>query len=70
MCCSRICRRLEFLGLCLDENSNQGAIGRAAKRISLEASPVQVWVIPTDEAQEIARSTYEHLRGALQEEPK
>jgi len=62
---SRICRRLEFLGLRLDEDSNQAANGQAAKRISAETSSVQAWVIPTDEAQEIARSTYEHLNAAL-----
>ena len=59
---SRICQRLAFLGLHLDEARNKTANGRAAMRISAESSPVQIWVIPTDEAQEIARSTVEQLR--------
>jgi len=66
---SRICCGLEFLGLRLDEDCNQAATGRAAIRISPETGPVQVWVIPTDEAQEIARSTYEQLRVALPDGP-
>ena len=59
---SRICQGLEFLGLGLEEARNKTANGRAAMRISVESSPVQIWVIPTDEAQEIARSTAEQFR--------
>lgn len=59
---SRICRGLEFLGPRLDEARNKMANGRAAMRISAESSPVQIWVIPTDEEQEIARSTVEQFR--------
>jgi len=59
---SRICQGLEFLGLRLEEARNKTANGRAAMRISAESSPVQIWVIPTDEAQEIARSTAEQFR--------
>ncbi len=59
---SRICQGLEFLGLRLDEARNKTANGRAATRISAESSPVQIWVIPTDEEQEIARSTVEQFR--------
>jgi len=60
---SRICRGLEFLGLRLEEARNKTANGRAAVRISTESSPAQIWVIPTNEEQEIARSTFE-LQGA------
>jgi acetate kinase len=56
---SRICRGLEFLGLRLEEARNTMAGGRTAMRISAESSPVQIWVIPTDEEQEIARSMAE-----------
>jgi acetate kinase len=60
---SRICRRLEFLGLRLDDDRNQAANVRAAMRTSTENSSVQIWMIPTDEEQEIAWSTYEQFRG-------
>ncbi len=59
---SRICRRLGFLGLHLEDNHNQAANGRAAMRISAENGSVQVWVIPTDEERQIAWSTYEQFR--------
>ena len=58
---SRICRRLGFLGLHLEDERNRAANGRAATQISGEGSEVQVWMIPTDEEREIARSTYEQL---------
>lgn len=59
---SRICRRLGFLGLRLADERNRAANGSAATQISVEGSELQVWVIPTDEEREIARSTHEHLR--------
>jgi acetate kinase len=58
---SRICQGLEFLGLRLDAARNKTTNDRAAMRISAESSPVQIWMIPTDEEQEIARSTYEQI---------
>ncbi|MGI8783464.1 MAG: acetate/propionate family kinase [Acidobacteriota bacterium] len=58
---SRICRRLEFLGLRLEDERNRAASGRAAMQISVEGSVVQIWVIPTDEEREIAWSTYEQF---------
>ena len=60
---SRICRRLEFLGLRLDHQRNREATGREATQISVESSEVQAWVIPTDEEREIASSTYDQLRN-------
>lgn len=59
---SRICRRLLFLGLRLEEERNRGADGRAAMQIGVEGSVAQIWVIPTNEEEEIAKSTYEQVR--------
>ncbi len=60
---NRICRGLGFLGVRLDEALNDAADGRVAMRIGEAGGSVQVWVIPTDEERQIARSTYEHLGG-------
>ena len=60
---ARICRRLEFLGLRLEDERNREAIGRAEMQIGVEGGPVQIWVIPTDEEREIARSTQEYCRS-------
>lgn len=59
---SRICQGLDFLGLRLDEARNKTTDGHAAMNISAESSSVQIWVIPTDEEQEIAWSTVEQFR--------
>jgi len=58
---SRICRRLAFLGLRLEDERNRAANGRAATQISAEGGKVSVWMIPTDEEREIASSTHEHV---------
>jgi acetate kinase len=55
---SRVCERLAFLGVELDEDLNR-ASRTDERRISRGA--VEVWVIPTNEEWEIARLTY----GAL-----
>jgi len=55
----RICGSLSFLGSHLDEESNRRADGREEARISTEDSASALWVIPTDEGWEIARSTRE-----------
>lgn len=52
-----ICRRLDWLGLELDEDANR----RAPGRISHEGSPVSAWVIPTNEELMIARHTLDYL---------
>jgi len=52
---NRVCRRLRFLGLSLDPIRNRAANGEIAACISAENSPVQAWVIPTDEERQIAR---------------
>jgi acetate kinase len=59
----RICQGLDFLGLQLDDDLNEVADGRAAMRISKDSGVVQIWVIPTDEERQIARSAYEQLRN-------
>jgi acetate kinase len=53
----RICHGLEFLGLRLETSLNTAAVGREAACIS-ESGPVSVWVIPTNEEQQIAREVY------------
>jgi acetate kinase len=55
---SRICRRLGFLGVTLDEELNR-ASRTDERRIS--RGQVNVWVIPTNEELEIARMTYREL---------
>jgi len=55
----RICDRLAFLGVALDEAANEAA-SKEERRIS--SGSVDVWVIPTNEELEIARATYARLR--------
>jgi acetate kinase len=57
----RICDRLGFLGVSLDDAANR-APRTDERRIS--AGRVGVWVIPTNEELEIARATYELVRGS------
>ncbi len=52
----RVLAGLEFLGIEVDPDRNELA-SRAARRISPDASPVAVLVIPTNEELEIARQT-------------
>jgi len=52
---ARICRRLAFLGIVLDEQRNRDARG-SETRISADGAPVEVWVVPTDEEAEVARA--------------
>jgi acetate kinase len=55
---SRICHRLGFLGVEVDEELNQAA--RTDERC-ISRGQVKVWVIPTNEELEIARMTFEEL---------
>lgn len=55
---SRICHRLRFLGLDVDEELNQAT--RTDERC-ISRGPVRVWVIPTNEELEIARMTFQAL---------
>lgn len=52
---ARICRRLSFLGIALDDELNRAASGVEA-RISAKEGRVEVWVVPTDEEAEVARA--------------
>jgi acetate kinase len=55
---ARICDRLGFLGIEVDEELNRAARSDE-RRISRGA--VQVWVIPTNEELELARMTFKDL---------
>ena len=57
---ARICRPLACLGVKLDEARYSAASGQTA-RISADDSPVQAWVIPTDEELQMARETSDLL---------
>jgi acetate kinase len=54
----RICERLLFLGLHIDEERNGAATGSQSMKISADDGPVGVWMIPTNEEREIAQVTY------------
>jgi len=58
---SRICERLAFLGIEVDEELNRAL--RTDDRC-ISRGPVKVWVIPTNEELEIARMTFRELSGA------
>jgi acetate kinase len=55
----RICQRCEWLGVDLDPDANQ----RGEGCITTPSSAVSAWVIPTNEAQMIARHTVETLKA-------
>ncbi|QDU72015.1 acetate/propionate family kinase [Mucisphaera calidilacus] len=59
-----VCRDLAFLGIRLDETTSAGADGNAETLVSRKNSDVEVWVIPTDEEQVVARQTLEVLAGS------
>ncbi len=61
----QICRGMSQLGVQLDRTTNQAVVGQEAQ-ISAAASPVKVFVIPTNEQLAIAKDTYEL---ATQEHP-
>ncbi|WP_428389513.1 acetate/propionate family kinase [Mucisphaera sp.] len=58
---SAICKDLAFLGITLDEDKNSQAPGNEETRISTDHSPVEAWVIPTDEEQIVAQQAVEVL---------
>ncbi|MDR0431916.1 MAG: acetate kinase [Bifidobacteriaceae bacterium] len=53
------CAGLESFGIAIDPAANNGLRGGVSKRISPEDSPVQVWVVATNEELEIAREAWE-----------
>lgn len=60
---ARICQGLEFLGVRLDESRNQQAQGHDPVRIGANNTPVEVWMVPTDEERQIARETFSLLHS-------
>ena len=50
-----VCRNMEWAGVHLDDSRNQEAGGEG--RISTDDSPVQIWVVPTNEEIVVARQT-------------
>ena len=62
-----ICADLENLGIEIDPERNEAAVGTAAK-ISTDASRVQVWAIPTNEELVIATDT-QKIAGARTQSP-
>ncbi|MBO1679974.1 acetate/propionate family kinase [Bittarella massiliensis (ex Durand et al. 2017)] len=55
---AEVCREMEALGLCFDEEKNKAASRKDAK-FSADGSRVEAWVIPTNEELMIARDTLE-----------
>lgn len=60
----RSCRGLEALGILLDPDRNAALPRGAAGIVSREDSPVEVWVIPTNEELVIARDTFRVVTDA------
>lgn len=56
-----ICKNLEFLGVCIDDELNETAISGKEVKISKNDSKIDVWVIPTNEEMEIAKETVDLL---------
>src|SRR5262249_40031113 len=58
----KVCRGLAWLGVRLDPALNAAAEG-GPRRVSAAGAPVEVWVVPTDEEEQIARETAALVRG-------
>ena len=59
---AQVCADLEWAGLKIDAGQNRETMGREG-RISTEGSPLQAWVIPTNEELLIARDTVRCILG-------
>jgi acetate kinase len=59
----QVCKPLRGLGLILDETANRQAQGDVPQKISSPDSPLEIWVIPTDEELLIARDTVRCLNA-------
>ena len=57
---SKICKKLKFMGLDLDEEKNNEF--RSEGKISKEDSKVEIWVVPTDEELMIAKDTLDLIK--------
>jgi len=60
----RIGAGLDHLGLALDRDRNRAVASGDAARVSAEGSPIEAWVIPTNEELLIARDTVRVVRDA------
>ncbi len=60
---ARICDGLAWAGLALDVEANAALIGGREGRFSTAGSPLEAWVVPTDEELLIARDTYRVVAG-------
>jgi len=58
----RVCQGLDGMGILLDERLN-AELNHKEGRISKADSPVDLWVIPTNEELVIARATFDIVRG-------
>jgi acetate kinase len=58
----RICKRLQNIGIVLDEEKNK-VVGSEAGVISMDYSPTTICVIPTNEELQIALDTFEKVHG-------
>ena len=54
---ARICQRLDFLGLHLDDERNQHATGHAPAALSAGEAD-NIWIVPSDEERQIAREAF------------
>jgi acetate kinase len=61
-----ICQDMEWIGLELDDELNEQAVGGNERKISKEGSRLEAWVIPTDEELLIARDTFRAVEGVDQ----
>ncbi len=61
---SRVCRGMDFLGICLDEERNQAAVGGKEGDVAAESARVRAYVNPTNEELLIARDTVRCVRNA------
>ena len=60
---ARICAGLEWAGLHVDSALNEQLVRGGEGKFSTEQSPLQAWVVPTDEELLIARDTYRVISG-------
>jgi len=58
-----LCRQLRRLGAVPDEQRNRRTVGGEAGPITADASPLAVWVVPTNEELMIARDTARWVRA-------
>ncbi len=67
---ARICAGLECLGLTIDRERNEGIGVGQTGRISVDGSPLEAWVIPTNEELLIARDTVRVLQAPPAKQPE